>query len=613
MSSKSYWDGILGASIKRRRALAAGSAAAGGAALLAACGGGSSSKDSGGKPEVSSLITPVSDTSKQAKRGGIFKVSRTVDPVTWDPHVTSSQWNGSVAAIYSRLTILKEGYLKPTNGEVVGNVAESWEFSPDGLTLTFKLRPNVAWHPIAPVNGRPVDTQDVLFSANRLFQQGTQRAVFSNAVNPAAPVTGVTSPDSRSVVFKLAFPMVTLTALLAEEFGGYFQIVPREAESGFDLRTKAIGSGPWMVSDQVPSVQLSMRRHPNYFEKDRPYADGIDYAIIPEYATGLAQFKAGALQLFGVQAQDALTTKSDVPGLAMYQSPLASNLNAIYFGWRPTAKNVFRDVRVRQALSMSLDRDLFINVNYNVDNLKKAGVPVDARWNAAIPCNYFEGWWLDPQSKDFGPNAQYYKHDIAEAKKLMAAAGYASGADIVATSAPDNYGAQYAKDIEVIHGMASEAGFRFTNNVIGYNAGYQPQYRDSRGDFEGTTYRNIIGGDTDAVEALIAIYSPTAGATFVGLDADGKGDYSGDSYVEGQLSKARSEVDQEKRRSIVLDLQRHLGKQQYVVRYPGGATGLDLAWPAVRNHLVYTGAIASFRGRDYYEWLDDTLPPLKKT
>src|SRR5690242_18877688 len=105
MSGKSYWDGILGASIKRRRALAAGSAAAAAAALLAACGGGSSSSSSGGKPEVSSLITPVSDTSKQAKRGGIFKVSRTVDPVTWDPHVTSSQWNGSVAAIYSRLTI----------------------------------------------------------------------------------------------------------------------------------------------------------------------------------------------------------------------------------------------------------------------------------------------------------------------------------------------------------------------------------------------------------------------------------------------------------------------------------------------------------------------------
>src|SRR5439155_17859200 len=239
-----------------------------------------------------------------------------------------------------------EGYLKPTNGEVLGNMAESWEFSPDGLTLTFKLRPNVTWHPIAPVNGRAIDVQDVLFSANRLFQQGTQRAVFANAVNPAAPIASVSAPDSRTVAFKLAFPMVTLTALLAEEFGGYFQMLPREADGQFDIRTKAIGSGPWMVSDQVPSVQLSLRRHPTYFDKERPYADGVDFAIIPEYATGLAQFKTGALQVFGVQAQDALITKNDVPELAVYQSPLASNLNAVYLGWRPTAKNVFRDVRM---------------------------------------------------------------------------------------------------------------------------------------------------------------------------------------------------------------------------------------------------------------------------
>src|SRR5262249_34469309 len=171
---------------------------------------------------------------------------------------------------------------------------------------------------------------------------------------------------------------------LAEEFGGYFQIVPREADGGFDLRTKAIGSGPWMVGDVQPSVQLSLRRHPGYFDKERPYADGLDYAIIPEYATGLAQVKAGALQLFGVQPQDALTMKSDAPAISMYQSPLSANSNAVYFGWRPTAKNVFRDVRVRQAMSKAIDRDLFINVNYNVDNLKKAGIPVDARWNSAI-------------------------------------------------------------------------------------------------------------------------------------------------------------------------------------------------------------------------------------
>jgi ABC-type transport system substrate-binding protein len=193
----------------------------------------------------------------------------------------------------------------------------------------------------------------------------------------------------------------------------------------------------------------------------------------------------------------------------------------------------------------------------------------------------------------------------------MSAAGY-DGQEIIATSAPDQYGAAYAKDIEVIHGMAGEVGFKFANNVVGYNTGYQPQYRDSRGDFEGTTYRNVIGGDTDAVEALVALYSPAAGATFVGLDAAGKGDYSGDPYVDSQLLKARGEPDIEKRRAIVHDLQRHLGKQQYVIRYPGGASGLAISWPAVKNYLAFQSANSSFHGVEYYYWLDDTKAPLKK-
>ena len=71
MSDKTYWSGAIVASISRRRALATAGAAAAGGAFLAACGGGSSSSGGASKPQASSLIAPVSDTSKQAKRGGL--------------------------------------------------------------------------------------------------------------------------------------------------------------------------------------------------------------------------------------------------------------------------------------------------------------------------------------------------------------------------------------------------------------------------------------------------------------------------------------------------------------------------------------------------------------
>jgi ABC-type transport system substrate-binding protein len=262
---------------------------------------------------------------------------------------------------------------------------------------------------------------------------------------------------------------------------------------------------------------------------------------------------------------------------------------------------------------MALDRDLFIDVDLNVSNYENAGIPVETRWNSAIPANYFTGWWLDPRGKDFGPNAIYYQHNVAEAKKLMAAAGYPNGVDVIRTSAPDNYGAKATKDMEVICAMAAEIGFRYTDNIVGYNTGYQPQYRDASGNFDGETHRSVLGGATDAVELLLSGFSTAGGSTFVGLDVNGRGDFSGDPYIDSQLKAARAEVDIAKRRSTVHELQRYLGKQQYLLRYPGAATGLLIDWPGVKNHRVWRGPNFSFWGMGHHVWLDNTLPPFNRT
>jgi peptide/nickel transport system substrate-binding protein len=523
--------------------------------------------------------------------------------------VLSSQWNATISALFGRLTIIKPGFQKPSDGEVEGNHAEAWEFSPDRLTVAFKLRPNMTWHQIAPVNGRGVDVQDVLFSADRLFAQGTARHAYSNALNPGAPITSVTAPDSRTIVFKLAFPMVTLPALLAFEFGGNFHIVPRELDGQFDIRHRPIGSGPWYLAEHVPSSRMVFKRHPGHFDKERPYADESEIAVIPEYAAGLAQFKTGALHVYGVRPEDILVTKQDVPQLSLYQTDVSAAGNTTFFGWRPIAHNVFRDERVRQAFSMSTDRDLFIDTFYNVPALEKEGIPVETRWNSALAADYFEGWWLNPQSKDFGPNARYFEHNVAEAKKLMAAAGHANGVEVKSTVATGSYGPTYPKEIEVIEGMVGEAGFRFVTELSNYSTEFQPKFRDAQGDFEGISYKPLLGGNTDAIENLSANFSKLAGSTFTGLDVQGKGDYSGDPYIEERIVRGRAEPDTEKRKAIAHELQRHLGKTQYMIRHPGGASGLSLAWPAVRNYLLYRGPLASFQGGDYYQWLDATKPP----
>src|SRR5439155_4963284 len=132
-----------------------------------------------------------------------------------------------------------------------------------------------------------------------------------------------------------------------------------------------------------------------------------------------------------VVPEDILPTKSAEPRLLIYQSDLASptglgGTGVLSFGWLPPGKSPFLDERVRQAVSMSWDRDLYLDTFFNVSRFRDQGLPVQTRWNTALVATY-EGWWLDPKGKDFGPNAKFFQHDVGEAKKLLAAAGYPNG------------------------------------------------------------------------------------------------------------------------------------------------------------------------------------------
>ncbi len=613
MADSHYWSTVLTRRMTRRRAIVASGTAASAAAFLAACGGSSSNTKSGDhSPSAgsASLLSKTADTSQQAKRGGAMELNRNADFVNWDPHFTQVGANIFGALLFSRLTIITPAHGSDPGGDTVGDLAESFEFSPDRLTMTFKIRPNAAWHNIAPVNGRLADAEDITATWKRFVAVATNRSTYANEVNPSSPILSVTATDKSTAVMKLAYPMATLPALLSVTPGGSVTILPREIDN-FNPKTKPIGTGPFFLSTQEPSSRFVVQRHPGYWDKVRPYVDSVEYFIVPEYATGLAQFKKGALYNYAVRAEDILATKRDLPQLNLYLGDVASTGTNAFFGFKPTDKSVFRDERVRQAYSMSLDRDQFIDVKLNVSTFQKEGIPIKTVWDTNIGAGQFPAWWLDPQDqKKFGPNFKYYQHNIAEAKKLLAAAGFANGVDVISThiSTPD-YGTDYPKDVDITEGMAGEAGFRFNANLVNYQTEFIPKYRDSQGNFEGISYRPITPSNPgDPLEGLINFFSKKSGTTFIGMDPKGAGDFSGDPYMEDQLFKARSEVDTEKRRAIVQDLQRYLGQKQYFVRTLGGATGLSLWWPAVKNANVYSNSLLF----NFYEWLDDTQQPLKK-
>jgi peptide/nickel transport system substrate-binding protein len=536
------------------------------------------------------------------------------EPPTLDIHVAGAPLNTPVTMVYSNLFLAEPGYLgkRPDLRNFLPDLAASWEVSPDHLQITFKIRQGVRFHNKPPVNGRAMEPDDILFSWERFVKQGRIRTTIANAANPNAPVLSWTMPDPRTVVMKVKEPTTDLFASFSAPHAGLPSIIPRETDSSFDIRHDMIGTGPWVMSEYTPSVRMNFARNPNYYQ-DRPFIDRIEAPYILEYAQQIAQFKAGNIYDLGadIRQEDVLPTKRDHPELKMYATEFGGIApgDTIGFGWPPTdANKPFKDERIRQALSMSFDRETFIDAFYNVTRYRAEGLPVKTEWNSVMGPGAGP-WLLDPRTKEFGPNAKYYEHNVAEGKRLLAAAGYPSGVDVISNwAATGRGGPDYAREIQVQESMAMEVGFRPTTRLIDYQTEYGPKFRDGRGKFDGWAFIGSSPPGNDAVTFFHWRFHST-GQTFLGYDVNGRGDGSGDPHVDSEILKAQREFDTDKRMAIIHDLQRYLAKVAYTVAQPGFANGFALAWPVLQNYRVF---VEDKRGVNYNWWIDDSQPPLRK-
>ncbi len=615
----SYWSGLVGRRVSRRRAITGGSAAAVAAAILAACGG-SGSKSSGGdaKSDKSGLIVQPTDTTKQAKKGGVLKHYVGTEPAHLDVAIDQASYTAK-NYVYGQLTSDMPGHLKrPDYADVTHELAESWEWSPDRLTLTMKIRQGVNWHNRAPVNGRVVDPDDYNFSWQRYAAKATDRASLVNAVNPGAPVLSYNAIDKNTIVLKLKEPVIWLLNAFGHSSPGRFIIVPKETDTTFDSRKDMIGTGPYVFENWTPSVSFTLSRNKDYFDPNIGFADRVEMPIVLEYAQALAQFKAGNIYSYSVgnffvKSEDIVPLKKDAPDLLVYQNqPSAVTVRGLQFGILPAGSKIpFGDERVRQAISMSWDRDAWIDTFYNVSKFATQGLPVQSYWHSAVHAGV-GSFWLDPKGKDFGPNAKYYKQDVAEAKKLLAAAGYQNGFDVLSSYIPGTQlGADFQRQVSVLDDFARNAGIRPKVHEIDYNTEYIPIYRDGNGKFEGWSYRT---GNTSAAEVTQYLtwrfHSTKGGPGFFGFDVNGKGDGSGDPAVDDMITKAAGEIDTEKRKALVFDIQRYLAQKQYGVIDPGVADNFLMTWPVIKNFQVeQLGRLPP----SVHWWLDDTQAPLKKS
>ena len=617
--SEGYWTRTLAARLSRRRALAVSGGLAGGTALLAACGGGEDGGGGGQLKDTSGLVYEPVDSTKQAVKGGIWQSAYAVEQLHFDPLSTNSQFTfGHAGLAYQKLLSLKPGTFKdPPLGEVDGEIASSWEISPDAMQLTMKLRPGNKLDPRPPTNSRVINSDDVKWSWERYLALSPGRTAFSNALHPDAPVKAMEFPDANTVVVKLAFPMGAIAKMFATVF--YFFVLPVEADGKFDLRQDMRGSGAWMLTKYEPSVGWEYRRNPNWYKAaDRPFLDGIDYALIPDLQQlgpqALSQFRARRLWTLSPSADQVLSLKKEERTVDMYPaSPFIGNGSQNYVGMSKLATSKWeKDVRLRQALSMLIDRETWLDVIQNVDGFKREGLPIEVGIHSHVPCSW-AGVWLDPRGKEFGPNAKYLgwdpaagasvlndvnkrtEYNKAEAAKLLRAAGAFGAEDTLTFAQQGQFGNE--KQLSIFVQMWNEGGhFKIKLSPQDYTTIVTPKYTFGHGQYEdlGT---HPLGGWVDWDLPLWNTFSPSGRNDYVGHDTPN---------LKELMVKHRQELDPKKRIAISNEWQREVAKEMVLVPFPGLSTTFTLAWPWLGNRGWYVTAGGGTNGQEnwIHYWYD---------
>jgi peptide/nickel transport system substrate-binding protein len=351
-------------------------------------------------------VTAGSAAAETARRGGILHAAIGADPPSLDPHQESTFANIQlVAPLYS--TLLQMDPLD--SSKIIGDAGSEWKTSPDGLTVTVKIRPNIKFH-----DGSTLTSADVKATYDKIVfpPQGTR----SSRQAHYKAVAGIEAPDPSTVVFKLKHPSAAFVANLASPWNVIFPKKYLDKDPNH-FKTNVVGSGPFKFKSYVRGATFEGERNPDYFVKDRPHLDGYKFFISPETSVRAAALRSGRahIEFRGLPQSEVEAIKKQLGDKITVQEAPTPGWWAVSFN---TKVKPFDDVRVRKALTLAIDRHTMGRVLFPLTGLRNVGGLV--RPGTA--------WAMAPAELEKLPG---FGRDIeksrAEAKKLLAEAGFPNG------------------------------------------------------------------------------------------------------------------------------------------------------------------------------------------
>ena len=345
------------------------------------------------------------------KRGGFLKTAWGMNPTHFDLH----QGGGCAGCnmMYDGLIMwnIVDGYRS-----IIPALAETWTLSDDQLSYTFTLREGVAFH-----DGTPFDADDVVATFNRIINPPANLSI-AGIKEQLSMVASVSATDAQTVVFALKQPTSYFLEIMAGDDAIIYSAEELAANDN-DLRelTVPTGTGPFRFVENIRGEKLTMEANPDYWNPELPYVDGIEMIHVAAWVdrgTAVLTGQADISWNVSVDTWEEGSTREEL------STARAACLNSHMVAINNT-KPPFDNPLVRRAIHLAVDRQALID----------AFAPV---WEPA-----FVTRWLPSASPFATPQEELltmpgYRpdktEDIAEAKRLMAEAGYPDGFETTFTA-----------------------------------------------------------------------------------------------------------------------------------------------------------------------------------
>lgn len=417
-------------------------------AALCACNGGKK----GEEPS-----SDVSTASGESVRGGEIVVGIQQDIDSLDPHLAVAAGTKEILFnIFQGLVVADE------NGNVSPAVAKSYTVSDDGLVYTFVLRDGIKFS-----NGELVTVEDVKYSIERC----------SGLLDGTPLVKALSKVSSVEIVDQSTINIVLKEANLEIIYYLTAEIIPASSKETGDL----IGTGPFKLVSYTPQEGVVLARNEYYWEEGLPYLDKVTFKVVASAESAMMELQAGSINIYPYLTDDQANELAASFNIGTNGS---SVVQALYIN---NAVAPFDDVRVRKAIALAIDTDAINDFVFG-----GRGQKIGTSMIPDFEC-YVQG--LE------------YKHDVEEAKKLLAEAGFENGFEMEIT-VPSNY-QMHVDTAQVMVEQLKEAGITAKIKSVDWSTWLSDVYK-------GRNYQTTVSGIAGSLTPsyLLVRYLSTASNDF---------------------------------------------------------------------------------------------------